>query len=79
MKCLVCHRTDVDRCHIKTKGSGGSDEPFNIMSLCRLHHALQHQIGIVTFIEKYPAVLKDVQSKGWEITRLNGVKGLRRK
>lgn len=67
MSCLICGHSETDDCHIKTKGSGGSNEPWNIMPLCRTHHVEQHKIGIITFIKKYLEVRKDIESKGWDI------------
>lgn len=79
MSCLVCGRTNVDRCHIKTKGSGGSDQDQNIMLLCREHHVEQHKIGVITFIEKHPQVMAYIETMGWEIIGINSFKRLVRK
>lgn len=65
--CLVCSRTPTDVAHIKTKGSGGTLHPENVMPLCREHHTEQHKIGIVTFIKKYPSVFLHLKYLGWEI------------
>lgn len=70
--CLVCERRDVDRCHIRSRGAGGSDEPRNIMYLCREHHTEQHQIGMITFNDKYPDVPRALVRKGWSLQRING-------
>lgn len=66
-KCLVCGHPEVDRAHIKTKGSGGDEDPSNMMQLCRTHHVEQHKIGIVTFTLKYWSVRKYLFANGWEI------------
>lgn len=78
MRCLVCNRDHADRAHVKTRGSGGSDEEWNIMLLCRIHHIEQHKIGIITFIEKYPAVKREIETKGWKVVELFGRKRLER-
>lgn len=78
-KCLVCFSLNPDRAHIKTKGSGGSFDDWNIMLLCRFCHQEQHKIGIITFIEKYDSVKTYVESKGWEIVSINNFKRLIRK
>lgn len=55
MPCVVCESdgpSDPD--HIKTRGSGGDDEPGNVWPLCRSHHVERHKIGIETFKSKYP-------------------------
>ena len=68
MKCLVCNASEVDVAHIKTKGSGGPDEEWNLMPLCRRHHSEQHQIGIITFSQKYIAVASYLYDNGWFIS-----------
>jgi len=79
MTCMVCGKTNVDRCHIKTKGSGGGDDEQNIILLCREHHVEQHKIGIITFIEKHPDVKTYVEQNGWQIDNVNSFKRLVRK
>lgn len=65
-QCLACGRTGImDRCHIKTKGSGGPDEPWNIILLCRLHHVEQHKIGIITFVSRYEVIWTQLKKHGW--------------
>lgn len=48
--------------HIKSRGSGGSDHPFNLMSLCQQHHNEIHMIGLYRFAFKYKI---DMELKGW--------------
>jgi len=79
MQCLVCLSKTIDRAHVKTKGSGGTWDDWNIMPLCRIHHIQQHRIGIVTFALKYPQVLEHLEQKGWEIQDQFGRKRLVRK
>jgi predicted restriction endonuclease len=69
MACLVCNNPIVDKAHIKTRGAGGSDAPFNIMLLCRAHHQEQHMVGLVTFTNKYPKVTKYLLDSGWIMER----------
>lgn len=57
MTCLIkgCFRPrDFTGHHLKHKGSGGSDGPWNRLGFCRVHHSEYHQIGRSAFIEKYP-------------------------
>ena len=79
MKCLVCQDPQTDKCHIKSKGSGGTSDDWNIMNLCRLHHVEQHKIGIITFIKKYSEVQNDLALKGWVIVNEFNKERLRRK
>jgi len=43
-KCEVggCYRKPVEKCHIKTKGAGGTSKPHNIIYLCIGHHRLDN-------------------------------------
>lgn len=67
MGCLVCNSKEVDIAHIKTRGSGGPDEEWNLMPLCRQHHTEQHNIGIQTFSQKYIQVSSYLYDHGWFI------------
>lgn len=64
--CEVCGDVGADRHHIRTRKSGGSDDEFNLINLCRKHHSELHYIGTTTFCEKYPRAMEVVLSKGWE-------------
>lgn len=79
MTCLVCGRRPVEEHHIKTRGSGGVDDDWNIMLLDRKCHQEVHQIGVITFIEKYPQVRAYIETMGWEIIGVNSFKRLVRK
>lgn len=63
--CLVCGSRNVDVCHVKSRGSGGGDEWFNVMPLCRIHHIEQHSSGIITFSQRYIAVSSYLYDNGW--------------
>lgn len=67
MKCLVCGNHKVDVHHIKTRGSGGSDELHNLAPLCRIHHSEIHQLGTVSFSQKYLGVSTYLLDNGWEL------------
>jgi hypothetical protein len=57
MHCFIngCHNPrDYRGHHIKHRGSGGSDGPWNRLGLCRAHHTEIHAIGVEAFIKKYP-------------------------
>lgn len=66
-RCLVCSKLGVDVAHVKTRGSGGLDDEFNLMPLCRAHHTLQHAIGILSFVRQNPVVAAYLETKGWTI------------
>ncbi len=42
LRCEIggCYRQPVEKAHIKSKGSGGSSKPHNIILLCVYHHRL---------------------------------------
>lgn len=70
VSCVICGRVPVDRCHVKTKKSGGSMEDFNIFLACREHHSMQHALGILTFYNRFPQFKDHLSKKGWFL--LNG-------
>lgn len=65
-KCIVTGFCPVDLHHVKTQGSGGTDEEWNLMPLDRLMHTELHQIGLRRFADKYPTVRKWLIGHGWE-------------
>lgn len=69
MKCLICGK-NAENHHIKTRGSGGTDDEWNLMPLCRKHHTETHKTGAVTFANKYSIIMEHLVKNGWEI--LNG-------
>ncbi len=76
--CVICGRLQVDSAHIKSRGSGGSMEPNNLLPLCRLHHQRQHQLGFARMCDDYPALRSALEERGWEIREEFGIKRLRR-
>lgn len=63
-RCLLCEDVGEPH-HFRTRGSGGSDESFNLMYLCRGHHSEIHRLGRSTFVEKYPRCEKFLLAHGW--------------
>lgn len=70
MRCTIenCQNSNIDKHHVKTRGSGGSDDDSNILLLCRIHHSEAHQIGMVKLSKKYPEVNAWLEDNGWELT-----------
>lgn len=64
--CVVCGKGPSDPDHLATRGSGGNDELSNLWPLCRQHHTEKHQIGLNTFIRRYPHLALELKRKGWE-------------
>lgn len=52
--CIACGESYLDRCfhHIKTRGSGGTDDSYNLMPLCFLCHTEIHLIGMVKMADR---------------------------
>lgn len=64
--CCVCGaRANVDASHIKTRGSGGPDELWNVVAHCRLHHIEWGQLGWSKFFKKYPHFAMLLRNLGW--------------
>lgn len=55
----------ADPHHVMTRGAGGPDESWNLMHLCRNHHAEIQQIGNVKMSHKYIQVEHWFMSHGW--------------
>ena len=68
--CLACGAFPTDPAHVKSVKSGGPDELWNLIPLCRKHHVIQHANGFSGLIKIYPRVWHYLESVGWEV--LNG-------
>lgn len=78
--CEACERwKPIDRCHIRSRGAGGSTDYFNILLMCRYDHQLQHSQGWVKFCEIYPHMEKVLNERGWCFKDVFGVMKLCRK
>lgn len=64
--CTICG-VKADKHHIKTRGSGGKDEKWNLIPLCRTHHVEIHKIGNTKFVEKYTEAFEWFTENNWEI------------
>ena len=49
MPCVVCCRVPCQNAHVTGGGMGRRSGYANIVPLCALHHAEQHQVGMKTF------------------------------
>lgn len=65
-RCIVTHKYGCDLHHLKTRKSGGTDDPWNLMPLSREMHRLCHDIGLVAFANKYNSVKSWLIENGWE-------------
>lgn len=76
---LVCSLCNLygENHHIKTRGSGGKDDDWNLIPLCRNHHMEIHRIGPIRFLKKYSKAKEIFAAKGWYISDEFGRKRLR--
>lgn len=66
--CAVCFREGPsDPHHIKTRGAGGPDRPWNLIAVCREHHSQIHNEGILSLWEKFPFFRARLKRMGWEL------------
>jgi hypothetical protein len=49
---MAIHVGLIECCHVKTRGTGGADRR-NVVSMCSMHHRIQHSIGILAFQKTY--------------------------
>lgn len=65
--CVACGSSPADPAHIRSRGAGGPDEPWNLLSLCRNCHIYQHRSGWKKFSEVFPKVWERLVILGWDI------------
>jgi hypothetical protein len=70
--CWVCgraSRADLrnQASHIKTRGSGGDDLEWNVISKCARCHSEWGTVGAVTFIKRHPAFGSRIYALGWYV------------
>jgi hypothetical protein len=66
--CAICGRQLADWHHIMTRKSGGPDDAWNLIPLCRQHHVEIHSVGRITFLKKYFQFKDFLIKYGWSIT-----------
>lgn len=62
----------VDLHHIKTRKSGGTDDAWNLMPLCRQDHTRVHGLGLKKFVTQYKPVAYWLIENGWEFDDFRG-------
>jgi 5-methylcytosine-specific restriction endonuclease McrA len=74
LPCLVCLEEGEGKVcfhHVKTRKSGGPDEPWNMMPLCQEHHNEVHQKGLGIFALRYAQVVFWLKSNNWDYCAFN--------
>lgn len=68
--CEICGHAPAEAHHfLHTRGAGGSNEPENILWLCRRHHMEFHARGGHTFMRRYGHRLPREIRERWERER----------
>ena len=70
MRCCVCGRApgtavETTPSHIKTRGSGGGDEYWNVVPKCVTCHIEWGKLGPGQFMRKHPVFRAILQWLGW--------------
>lgn len=77
--CQACKKvSELDRCHIHSKGAGGGMESDNLLLMCRYCHQTQHRLGFPKFVDRFPHLEKILLAKGFHVVDHFGVRKLRR-
>ncbi len=77
--CQACEEYGrLDKHHLKTRGSGGSDDDSNLIQLCRSCHQSIHYSGSTKFIKRFPKLQEILKDKGWKTETVFGVSKLKR-
>jgi len=67
--CIICGKnTSKDTCwhHLKTRGSGGTDDSWNMVPVCFNHHtAYFHLKGLTFTANKFKKVHEFLINNGW--------------
>lgn len=76
LPCTICGCTTENGNtfhHVKSRGAGGLEVPWNEMPLCQTHHNEAHNSkGLPNFARNNPTVKSWLIENDWEILELNG-------
>jgi len=61
-QCEVCQAPSTDLHHIITRKTGGPDEYWNYLALCKIDHQVFHMMGRYSFTVRYPQFREKIQS-----------------
>ena len=66
LPCVVCgYGGQVCYHHLKTRKSGGTDEPENMIPVCQKHHNEFHNKGTSHMADTYPMIKRWLLAAGW--------------
>lgn len=64
--CQACgFEGPVEIHHIRTRGSGGIDAPWNLIVLCRTDHTRWHAMGPIKFLARHPDLFEYLSRCQW--------------
>lgn len=58
--CAACGAPASPPHHLHTRGTGGPDDSWNLLSLCAKHHTEIGTMGNALFMRKYPETRKKI-------------------
>lgn len=70
--CAVCGRKPgnefypIDPSHIRSRGAGGPDEPWNVVPKCRACHGKWGRLGAYRFCQQHPHFGRQLAAMGWK-------------
>lgn len=72
LPCLACGHPGPNQAHhVRSRGAGGKDDYWNLISLCESHHVsgphAWHTIGALSFIYRFPWVMSYLVQLGWQV------------
>lgn len=69
LPCVVCAQpARSEASHIKTRGSGGGDDWFNVTPKCAVHHREWEDSAPRDFCKRYPHFNEYLHRLGWYFT-----------
>lgn len=66
--CVPCgHEAENENClhHVKSRGAGGTDDPYNLIPVCRSCHNLFHDNGAVFMADRFLSVKDWLHENNW--------------
>lgn len=61
-RCEVCGASPVDGHHIISRRTGGAEEPWNYLALCRVCHTIFHMLGRYSFSLRFPMFYEKIKA-----------------
>jgi len=65
--CVACGTGAIEKHHVKTRGSGGPDEDWNLVPICRPCHTELHHRGQVRLFKNNLRFALALKERGWEL------------